>query len=130
MYFRFGRTNVSGLVVQSCQNKTEFESDGWTSKGALALGQYEILNYVGSDGSARMVRVPSVMARGISGKSTKDGSLDAKDGMRWQDRKVPPKIQLGLVLDKIETILRYCFILSYFQFSLWDFYESQVGIDA
>jgi len=94
--------------VQSCKIKAAFESDGWTSKGALQQDQYEILNYVGSDGSARMVRVPSVMARGISGKSAKDGSLDAKDGIRWQDRKVPPKIQLGLVLDKIETLLR-CF---------------------
>lgn len=101
----------SGFFLQSCKIKTEFESDGWTSKGALSQGQYEILNYVGSDGSARMVRVPSVMARGVSGKSATDGSLDAKDGIKWQDRKVPPKIQLGLVLDKLETILR-CFSIT------------------
>lgn len=56
---------------------------------------------------SRLVRVPSVMAREMSGKSVQDGSLDAKDGIRWQDKKVPPKIQLGLVLDQFETLLRY-----------------------
>ncbi|KAG0590844.1 hypothetical protein KC19_1G130600 [Ceratodon purpureus] len=93
-------------VEKSCENKLEFESDGWTSKGALAQGQFEILNYVGSDGMARMVRVPSGMTRGVSVSSVKDGSLEAKDGIKWQDRRVPPKIQLGLVLDQLETLLR------------------------
>jgi DnaJ family protein C protein 13 len=89
-------TSFLDFHLQSCNKKLEFETDGWTSKGALAQGQFEILNYVGSDGLARMVRVPSGMTRGVS----------AKDGIKWQDRRVPPKIQLGLVLDQLETLLR------------------------
>jgi DnaJ family protein C protein 13 len=99
-------TSFLDFHLQSCNKKLEFETDGWTSKGALAQGQFEILNYVGSDGLARMVRVPSGMTRGVSVKSVKDGSLEAKDGIKWQDRRVPPKIQLGLVLDQLETLLR------------------------
>ena len=114
--------------MQSCNNKLEFESDGWTSKGALAQGQFEILNYVGSDGTARLVRVPSGMTRGMSGNSVKDGSLEAKDGIKWQDRRVPAKIQLGLVLDQLETLLRCfqtLFPVTYFIVSL-----HEVGMDS
>lgn len=105
-------TSFLDFGLQSCINRLGFESDGWTSKGALAQGQFEILNYVGSDGTARLVRVPSGMTRGMSGKSVKDGSLEAKDGIKWQDRRVPPKIQLGLVLDQLENLLR-CLQISF-----------------
>lgn len=105
-----GVSVIASLMVLSaekcCKDKTLFECNGWTSKGALEKGQFEILNYTGADGMSRLVRVPSVMAREMSGKSVQDGSLDAKDGIRWQDKKVPPKIQLGLVLDQFETLLR------------------------
>lgn len=54
------------------------------------------------------------------GKSVQDGSVEAKDGIRWQDKKVPPKIQLGLVLDELETLLRcFHFFLSTLNFRLY-----------
>lgn len=68
-----------------------------------------MVNHVGSDGVSRLVRIPSGSAREMMGKSVHDGSLEAKDGIRWQDKEVPPKIQLGLVLDQLETVLR-CFL--------------------
>lgn len=108
-------THAGGLAVlaslmvlsadKSCKNKLEFECDGWTSKDTVAQGAFEMVNHVGSDGVSRLVRIPSGRAREMMGKSVHDGSLEAKDGIRWQDKEVPPKIQLGLVLDQLETVL-------------------------
>ncbi|KAG0579697.1 hypothetical protein KC19_4G117600 [Ceratodon purpureus] len=105
-----GAAVLASLMVISaekgCKNKMEFECNGWTSKDALTEGVFEMVNHVGSDGVSRLVRIPSGIAREMMGKSVQDGSLEAKDGIRWQDKKVPPKIQLGLVLDQLETLLR------------------------
>jgi DnaJ family protein C protein 13 len=109
-----------GFDLQSCKDKMEFECNGWTSKDALAQGAFDMVDHVGSDGVSRLVRIPSGRAREMVGKSVQDGSLEAKDGIRWQDKKVPPKIQLGLVLDQLETLLRcFHFFLSTLIFRLY-----------
>jgi DnaJ family protein C protein 13 len=35
-----------------------------------------------------------------------DGSLDARDAIKWQDENVHVKIQLGIALDFLEALLR------------------------
>ena len=63
------------------------------------------------------------------GKSVQDGSVEAKDGIRWQDKKVPPKIQLGLVLDQLETLLRcFHFFLSTLLFSDFTSLYREIGM--
>lgn len=85
----------------------EFECDAWTQKDAPALGTFEMVPVVGTDGVSKLVRIPSGRAQEVLGKSVQDGSHGAKEGIKWQDKNVPPKIQIGLVLDLLETLLRY-----------------------
>jgi DnaJ family protein C protein 13 len=99
--------------VQCCKNKMEFECDAWTGKDAPPLGTFEMVPVVGTDGVSKLVRIPSGRAQEVVGKSVQDGSWGAKEGIKWQDKNVPPKIQIGLALDLLETLLRYflCFWL-------------------
>lgn len=62
---------------------------------------------VGENGEVRMARVPNgrLNARDAS-VLVQDGSLEAKDAILWQDDSVPDKLQLGLAMDLLETLLR------------------------
>lgn len=61
----------------------------------------------GANGETRFVRIPSGRAREVLDRAVQDGSLDAKEAIKWQDERVPDKIQLGLALDLLEAILRH-----------------------
>lgn len=63
-----------------------------------------------ADGQIRTVRVPSGRFYEVLDKAVQDGSLDAKEGVHWQDDSVHEKLQLGLALDFLEAIMR-CFFL-------------------
>jgi DnaJ family protein C protein 13 len=67
----------------------------------------ETLRYVRTNGEVKLVRIPSGRAQELLERSAQDGSMDAKEAIRWQDEKVPEKIQLGLALDLLEALLRY-----------------------
>lgn len=73
----------------------------------MSWGAVETLQYVGADGEVRLVRIPSGRAHELLERAAQDGSMDAKEAIRWQDEKVPEKIQLGLALDLLEALLRY-----------------------
>ena len=62
---------------------------------------------MGSNGETRLIRIPSGRAHELLEKAAQDGSMDAKDAIKWQDERVPEKIQLGLAIDLLEALLRY-----------------------
>lgn len=95
------------LHWQCCRDKHRFECDAWSSGDVLSRGAVETLRYVGSDGQAKLVRIPSGRAHELLERASQDGSMDAKEAIRWQDEKVPEKIQLGLALDLLEALLRF-----------------------
>lgn len=105
-----GATVLVPLIVLSlakcCRDKHKFECDAWSSQDILSRGAVETLRYVGTDGEVRLVRIPSGRAHELLERATQDGSMDAKEAIRWQDEKVPEKIQLGLALDLMEALLR------------------------
>ncbi|EFJ24515.1 hypothetical protein SELMODRAFT_414652 [Selaginella moellendorffii] len=68
----------------------------------------ETVEVVGMNGELKLVRVPSGKVREVLGKALLNGSLDAKEAIKWQDSIVPSKIQFGMVLDVLEAILRLC----------------------
>ena len=111
VYKILGAKNLLVVIVQCCKNKMEFECDAWTGKDAPPLGTFEMVPVVDTDGVSKLVRIPSGRAQEVVGKSVQDGNRGAKEGIKWQDKNVPPKIQIGLALDLLETLLRYflCF---------------------
>lgn len=102
----FQNCNGGFLCYQCCRDKHKFECDAWSSQDILSRGAVETLRYVGTDGEVRLVRIPSGRAHELLERATQDGSMDAKEAIRWQDEKVPEKIQLGLALDLMEALLR------------------------
>jgi DnaJ family protein C protein 13 len=54
------------------------------------------------------VRIPSGRPHELLMRASElDGSLDARDAIKWQDENVHVKIQLGIALDFLEALLRY-----------------------
>ncbi|CAM6112927.1 unnamed protein product [Calypogeia fissa] len=106
-----GATVVVPLVVLSlakcCKDTHAFECDAWNSKDTKSRGAIETIKVTGADGETRLVRIPSGRAREVLDRAVQDGSLDAKEAIKWQDEKVPDKVQLGLALDLLEAILRH-----------------------
>ncbi|XP_024368115.1 uncharacterized protein [Physcomitrium patens] len=105
-----GATVVVPLIVLSlakcCNDKHKFECDAWSAQDVLSRGAVETLRYVGADGEVRLVRIPSGRAHELLERASQDGSMEAKEAIKWQDEKVPEKIQLGLALDLLEALLR------------------------
>lgn len=93
--------------MQCCKDRNSFESDGWKKDDIKLRGAVETIQYVGSNGEVRFIRVPSGRAHEVLERAVLDGSLDAKEAIKWQDEKVPPKVLLGISLDLVEALLRY-----------------------
>jgi DnaJ family protein C protein 13 len=105
-----GATILVPLVVLSlakcCTDKHEFECDASTAKDVMSQGAVETVTIVGSNGDVRLVRIPSGRAHELLERAEQDGSLDAREAIKWQDEKVHVKIQLGIALDFLEALLR------------------------
>ncbi|KAH9554372.1 hypothetical protein CY35_08G060500 [Sphagnum magellanicum] len=105
-----GATILVPLVVLSlakcCTDKHEFECDASTAKDIMSQGAVETVTIVGSNGDVRLVRIPSGRAHELLERAEQDGSLDAREAIKWQDEKVHVKIQLGIALDFLEALLR------------------------
>lgn len=93
-------------LAKCCKDKCLFECDAWDTKTAKSQRAIETVQFVGHNGTAKSIRVPSGRARDILDKAFEDGSLDAKQAIQWQDVTVPDKVQLGLALDLLEAVLR------------------------
>lgn len=95
------------LSLAKCsKDKCLFECDAWDTKATKSQRAIETVEFVGYNGTAKSIRVPSGRARDILDKAFEDGSLDAKQAIQWQDVRVPDKVQLGLALDLLEAVLR------------------------
>ncbi len=97
---------------QCCADKHEFECDAWTADDSplwtQQAGAVETVTVVGLNGDVRLVRIPSGRPHELlMRESEPDGSLDARDAIKWQDENVHVKIQLGIALDFLEALLRY-----------------------
>ncbi|CAM6077021.1 unnamed protein product [Sphagnum tenellum] len=110
-----GASVLVPLVVLSlakcCADKHEFECDAWTADDSLLwtqqAGAVETVTVVGSNGDVRLVRIPSGRPHELHMRASElDGSLDARDAIKWQDENVHVKIQLGIALDLLEALLR------------------------
>ncbi|KAH9562610.1 hypothetical protein CY35_05G081400 [Sphagnum magellanicum] len=110
-----GASVLVPLVVLSlakcCADKHEFECDAWTADDSLLwtqqAGAVETVTVVGSNGDVRLVRIPSGRPHELLMRASElDGSLDARDAIKWQDENVHVKIQLGIALDFLEALLR------------------------
>ncbi|BBN14040.1 DnaJ homolog subfamily C member 13 [Marchantia polymorpha subsp. ruderalis] len=105
-----GATVVVPLVVFSlakcCRDSHSFECDAWNAKEIKSRGAIETVTVLGPNGETRLVRIPSGRSREVLDRAVQDGSLDAKEAIKWSDDKVPDKIQLGLALDLLEALLR------------------------
>jgi DnaJ family protein C protein 13 len=98
-------------LAKCCAHKHEFECDAWTADDSLLwtqqAGAVETVTVVGSNGDVRLVRIPSGRPHELLMRASElDGSLDARDAIKWQDEKVHVKIQLGIALDFLEALLR------------------------
>ncbi|CAM6026456.1 unnamed protein product [Sphagnum balticum] len=110
-----GASVLVPLVVLSlakcCADKHEFECDAWTANDSplwtQQAGAVETVTVVGSNGDVRLVRIPSGRPHELLMRASElDGSLDARDAIKWQDENVHVKIQLGIALNFLEALLR------------------------
>eukprot|EP00250_Pteridium_aquilinum_P018104 c23944_g1_i1 orf=785-7753(-) len=105
-----GATIIVPLIVLSlskcCRDKYAFECDAWNMGDQKYSRSHETVLVKNSDGQIRTVRVPSGRFYEVLDKAVQDGSLDAKEGVHWQDDSVHEKLQLGLALDLLEAIMR------------------------
>ncbi|CAI5968403.1 unnamed protein product [Closterium sp. NIES-64] len=103
-----GMSIILPLMVNSlakcCKDETLFECDAPSVKDRGAI---EVVPVVGADGEVRMARVPSGRQAKEGGASTvhHGGSVEARDAIKWQDESVPEKLQLGMALELLETVL-------------------------
>lgn len=97
---------ISLLFLQCCRDSHSFECDAWNAKEIKSRGAIETVTVLGPNGETRLVRIPSGRSREVLDRAVQDGSLDAKEAIKWSDDKVPDKIQLGLALDLLEALLR------------------------
>ncbi|CAI7768996.1 unnamed protein product, partial [Closterium sp. NIES-54] len=103
-----GMSIILPLMVNSlakcCKDETLFECDAPSVKDRGAI---EVVPVVGADGEVRMARVPSGRQVKEGGASTvhHGGSVEARDAIKWQDESVPEKLQLGMALELLETVL-------------------------
>ncbi|CAI5509571.1 unnamed protein product, partial [Closterium sp. Naga37s-1] len=95
---------VVGADGECCKDETLFECDAPSVKDRGAI---EVVPVVGADGEVRMARVPSGRQAKEGGASTvhHGGSVEARDAIKWQDESVPEKLQLGMALELLETVL-------------------------
>ncbi|KAH7421759.1 hypothetical protein KP509_13G074000 [Ceratopteris richardii] len=105
-----GATILVPLIVLSlskcCRDKYAFECDAWNIADKKASQSSETVLVKHKNGQIKTVRVPSGRFYEVLDKATQDGSLDAKEGVHWQDDSVHEKLQLGLTLDLLEAIMR------------------------
>jgi DnaJ family protein C protein 13 len=85
----------------------------------MSQGAVETVTIVGSNGDVRLVRIPSGRAHELLDRAEQDGSLDAREAIKWQDEKVHVKIQLGIALDFLEALLRYRLLLDFLPLPWW-----------
>ncbi|GJP72246.1 hypothetical protein CLOP_g2993, partial [Closterium sp. NIES-67] len=103
-----GMSIILPLMVNSlakcCKDETLFECDAPSVKDRGAI---EVVPVVGADGEVRMARVPSGRQAKEGGASTvhHGGSVEARDAIKWQDESVPEKLQMGMALELLETVL-------------------------
>lgn len=105
-----GATILVPLIVLSLskcsRDKYAFECDAWIMGDQKFSRSHETVLVKHPDGQIRTVRVPSGRFYEVLDKAVQDGSLDAKEGVHWQDDSVHEKLQLGLALDLLEAIMR------------------------
>ncbi|KAI5070204.1 hypothetical protein GOP47_0014547 [Adiantum capillus-veneris] len=105
-----GATILVPLIVlalsKCCRDKYAFECDAWNMGDKKYSRSHETVLVRHLDGQIRTVRVPSGRFYEVLDKAVQDGSLDAKEGVHWQDDSVHEKLQLGLALDLLEAIMR------------------------
>ncbi|KAH7284662.1 hypothetical protein KP509_34G065300 [Ceratopteris richardii] len=105
-----GATVLIPLIVLSlykcCRDKNAFECDAWNTSDRKYSRFHETVLVKHSSGQIRTVRVPSGRFYEVLDKAAQDGSVDAKEGVHWQNDGVHEKLQLGLSLDLLEAIMR------------------------
>lgn len=105
-----GATVLVPLIVLSlskcCKDKYAFECDAWDMSDLQFSHSHETVLVKRADGQIKTVRVPSGRSYEVLDRALQDGSVDAKEGIHWQDDSVHEKIELGLALDLLEAILR------------------------
>ena len=94
------------LRLQCCRDKYAFECDGWNTKDSRFSRSHETVLVKHINGQLKTVRVPSGRFYQVLGKAVQDGSLDAKEGVHWQNETVHEKLQLGVAVDLLEAIMR------------------------
>eukprot|EP00245_Coleochaete_scutata_P003630 TRINITY_DN1538_c0_g4_i1.p1 TRINITY_DN1538_c0_g4~~TRINITY_DN1538_c0_g4_i1.p1 ORF type:complete len:1010 (+),score=211.09 TRINITY_DN1538_c0_g4_i1:185-3031(+) len=91
------------LIAKACKDLSLVECDAPSSN--RAPGTPEVIPTISFDGKPRMIRVPAG-SYAVYDHSLLEGTVDAREGIKWQDTSVPEKIQLGLILDLLESCLR------------------------